>query len=202
MNHAMIDLETLSTRSDAKVLSLGVAIFNETAVIATDGWAIKLDDDIGGHVDWNTVKWWMEQEAAAREFSWKGQLTNSTAASNLKAFLAQNGIEYGKESHNEVWANDPHFDYVILQNWWDRINAASHARGTGAFSIGNFPISYRQPRSYRTLVGEARELGYDPEHDRGVYVAHNPIDDAASQARVVIAARQFIRGLHRPEILR
>ncbi|HXS14475.1 MAG TPA: 3'-5' exonuclease [Acidobacteriaceae bacterium] len=198
----MLDLETLSTRSDAKVLSLGVAIFNETSVLATDGWAIKLDDDVGGHVDWKTVKWWMEQEPAAREFSWQGQITNAVAAMNFKSMLAMYGIETGKDSSNEVWSNDPHFDHTIAENWWHRINAAAMVRGSSSLHVGDFPVSYRQPRSYRTLVNEARALGYDPEYDRGVYVAHNPIDDAASQARVVIAARQFIRGLHRPEILR
>jgi 3' exoribonuclease, RNase T-like len=189
MNHAMIDLETMSTRSDARVLSVGVAIFNDTEVIATDGWAIDIADDIGGHVDWKTVKWWMEQDADARAFSWNGKLKNGTAAYNFKTFLAQHGIEFGKESKSEVWSKDPHFDHVILENWWRRVNEVT--------LIGDFPIGYRQPRAYRTLVWEANELGFEEEH-AGFYVAHNPVDDAAIQARVVIQARQFLRNAVRP----
>ena len=195
MNHVMIDLETMSTRSDARVLSIGAAIFNDTEVVATEGWAINIADDIGGHVDWNTVKWWMEQDATAREFSWNGKLTNYTAAYSLKVFLAQHGIEFGKESKNEVWSKDPHFDHVILENWWRRINDA--AGRPGNLSVGEFPIGYSQPRAYRTLVWEANELGFEEDH-AGFYVAHNPVDDAAIQARTVIQARQFLRGVVRP----
>lgn len=196
MNHVMIDLETMSTRSDARVLSIGAAIFNDTEVVATEGWAIDIADDIGGHVDWRTVKWWMEQEATAREFSWNGKLRNDTAAFNFKTFLSQHGIEFGKDSKNEVWSKDPHFDHVILENWWRRINERASLAGgpdvTLPFHIGAFPIGYRQPRAYRTLVWEANELGFN-EEARGFYVAHNPMDDAAIQARVVIQARQFLR---------
>lgn len=194
MNHVMIDLETMSTRSDARVLSIGAAVFDDTQIIATDGWAIKIADDIGGHVDWKTVKWWMEQDAIAREFSWGGKLNNSTAAFGFKSFLAQHGIEFGKDSKNEVWSKDPHFDHVILENWWNRINES--ARTMGGLIVGDFPIGYRQPRAYRTLVGEAIDLGFE-EPQQFNYVAHNPIDDAALQARIVIAARTFLRGVPR-----
>lgn len=192
MNHVMIDLETMSTRSDARVLSIGAAVFNDTEVVATEGWAIDIADDIGGHVDWRTVKWWMEQDATAREFSWNGKLQNYTAAFSLKTFMAQHGIEFGKEAKNEVWSKDPHFDHVILENWWQRINDA--AGKPGRLSVGEFPIGYRQPRAYRTLVWEANDLGFE-EDKAGFYVAHNPVDDAAIQARVVIQARQYLREL-------
>lgn len=194
MNHAMIDLETLSTRSDAKVLSIGVAIFNDTDVVATDGWAIDIGDDVGGHVDWGTVKWWMEQDAIAREFSWGGRVLNATAAFNLKTFVAQWDAK-------EFWSKDPHFDHVILENWWRRVGESPMGGSSGRpvqLHPGDFPVSYKSPRSYRTLVGEAVDLGFDENSARsGSYVAHNPIDDAAIQARVVIAARSFIRGVPR-----
>lgn len=195
MNHAMIDLETLSTRSDSKVLSLGVAIFNDTEVVATDGWAIDLADDVGGHVDWGTVKWWMQQDAVAREFSWTGKLSNATAAFNFKALVAQWDAK-------EFWSKDPHFDHVILENWWRRVDEhAGYAPRPGRpaqLHPGQFPINYRSPRSFRTLVGEATDLGFDANAvSTGSYVAHNPIDDAAIQARVVIAARTFLRGIPR-----
>jgi hypothetical protein len=175
------------------VLSIGVAIFNETEIVATDGWAIDLAADVGGHVDWGTVKWWMEQDAMVRAFSWGGQMSAYTVAFNFKTFIAQ---------HNptEFWSKDPHFDHVILENWWRRVNESVRTwdgRGTAPFLIGDFPIGYRQPRAYRTLVGEAKDLGYDAEEERGIYAAHNPIDDAAQQARAVIAARAFIRGIPR-----
>lgn len=182
MNHAMIDLETLSTRSDAKVLSIGVAIFDDKQVIATDGWAIDLADDIGGHVDWKTVKWWLDQEPAAREFSWGGKLTNANAAFNLKTFMGQYNAE-------RFWSKDPHFDHVILENWWRRINETT---GPRSIHVGNFPIHYRDPRSVRTVIEEAELIGYDTDDSQYNYVAHNPIDDASVQARQVIEARRYL----------
>lgn len=186
MNQVMIDLETLSTRSDAKVLSIGAAIFNESEVIDTAGWAIDLADDVGGHVDWKTVKWWLEQSTEARQFSFNGGIKNTSAAFALKTFVAAFNVK-------EWWSKDPHFDHVILENWWRR---TAEARGS-ELHIGDFPVGYCQPRAYRTLVGEASDLGYDAGTDRGFFVAHNPVDDAASQARCVIAARKFLRGIQR-----
>lgn len=189
----MIDLETLSTRSDAKVLSIGVAIFNDTEVVATNGWAIDLASDVGGHVDWGTVKWWMEQDAMVRAFSWDGKTSACVAAFNFKCFVAQYDAK-------EFWSKDPHFDHVILENWWRRVNESVRTwdgRGTAPYTVGDFPVGYQQPRAYRTLVGEAKDLGLDVESERGSYSAHNPIDDASQQARCVIAARAFIRGIPR-----
>lgn len=193
MNHAMIDLETLSTRSDAKIISIGVAIFNDREIVDTAGWAIDLGDDIGGHFDWKTLRWWMDQDAFAREFSFSGKMSNVTAAFNLKTFLAQHNPK-------EFWSKDPHFDHVILENWWRRVNEQGLHRTDArpaALHVGDFPIGYQAPRAYRTLIGEARDIGFDAEQDRSMYVAHNPIDDASQQARVVIAARNFLRGIPR-----
>lgn len=176
MNHAMIDIETLSTKPDAAVLSIGVAIFNDTQVIATDGWAFDITN-LHGHIDPDTIAWWMKQGDAAREFSFTGKILAGSAAVLLKTTLAQHDVQ-------EVWANDPSFDCVILREWWDRV------RQTAA--LGNFPWKFYNERSYRTIVAEAERLSYDPKAAKGFYVAHNPIDDAAAQARVVIEARRML----------
>jgi hypothetical protein len=174
MNHAMLDLETLSTRNDACILSIGVAIFNDTEVIDSEGWAIH-SKFWHGHVDMDTLAWWLHPDRdAARDFSFQGKLEDFTVAFQLKTFLARHNVV-------EYWANSPQFDVVILQSWWKRLK-----------DVGEFPIHYRMPRDMRTLVAEAERLGHDPKSFAGTYVAHNPVDDAVSQARVVIAARKLI----------
>ncbi len=181
MTHAMIDLETLSTRFDAAVISVGVAIFNDSQVIAADGWAIK-PGCIHGDISVSTVFWWADPERdSARAFSFTGQETDVSVAFKLKSFLAQHNAD-------EMWANDPEFDRVILQSWWARVEARNNV------NLGDFPLHYRKSRSYRTLIAEAERLGHDPKSSSGIYVAHNPIEDAAMQARVVIAARKMIGG--------
>jgi hypothetical protein len=179
MNSAMIDIETLSLNPEAAVLSIGVAIFNEKEVIASDGWAADIAN-LSGEVNLKTVAWWMQPQCdAAREFSWTGKLSETSLAFQLKSYLA--GYNMDNNEHAEVWANDPHFDYVILKQWWQRV-----------MKEATFPIHYRSPCSYKTLMREAGRLGHDTKQFRGVYVAHNPIEDAVSQARCVIGARQLL----------
>ena len=189
MISAMIDLETLSTQPDAAVLSIGVAIFDTSRVTDSIGWAISLED-VHGDVDMNTLKWWLHPDRdPAREFSFTGTYKPFTVGFELKTFLA-------KHNPQEYWANDPEFDLVVLRQWWKRQNARS-SENTRSPHMGEDPMGrtgYRMSRSYRTIIAECVRLGYDTEDLKGSYVAHNPIEDAVSQARAVIAARKMIAG--------
>jgi hypothetical protein len=183
----MIDLETLSLEPEAAVLSMGIAIFDESQVIDTIGWAIDLTK-INGHIDMRTLAWWMEDgKDAARNFSFTGKYAPFTVAFELKAYLA-------KHNPQEFWANDPEFDLVVLKQWWKRHNAnAIH----GEQALGDYPLGgtgYKLSRSFRTIMSECERLGFDTKSFARPYIAHNPVDDAASQARVVIEARRLIGG--------
>ena len=184
MNHSMIDLETLSTENNAAVISIGVAIFNDSEVIDSAGWAIS-PDYWHGHISGSTVKFWAGAECdGARDFSFGGVMTDFGAAFQLKTFLA-------KHDAGTMWCNDPHFDYTILLAWWNRIGK-ERVKGQLQPWPGNFPFTYKQPRSYRTIVAEAERLGHEVKSARGIFVAHDPVEDAVSQARVVIEARKLI----------
>ena len=177
----MLDLETLSTRYDAAVISVGVAIFNDEKTIASAGWAIE-PASIHGHIDPKTIFWWTQQGEAAREFSFTGKFTDATVAFELKTLLSQHNVD-------EVWSKDPHFDHVILESWWARVKARA--------PVGDFPVHYRSPRAFRTLEAEALRSGFDEsEWAQWNYVAHNPIDDAMTQARAVIKMRQLMGSRH------
>jgi hypothetical protein len=116
----------------------------------------------------------MGQSDAAREYSFGQKSENlfraATAAMQLADFIGANGCD-------ECWANDPDFDIVILRNWWKRL----------PMTMLPFPISYRAHRSFRTIKALAAEFNIQLPEASGT--AHNPVDDAAHQARVVIAAR-------------
>jgi hypothetical protein len=186
----MIDLETLSTQPDAAILSAGVAIFNDSEVIDTCGWSLDLAN-VNGHIDPATLKWWMHEDRdAARPFSFRGTHKPFTFGYELKTFLAKHNPE-------EYWANDPEFDLVILRQWWRRQNAVATGEVPG---LGEDPLGdrgYRKSRSYRTIIAECQRLGFDTSDLQGIYVAHDPVEDAASQARAVIKARQMIGGARR-----
>lgn len=186
MNYAMIDLETLSTQHDAAIVSLGVAIFTDDLVIESDGWAFE-PNSVHGHIDPATVMWWMQQSDSARAYSFSGGVTDFSVAFYLKTLFAKHDVK-------EVWSKSPQFDDVILSNWWRRINerASSHPR---RMEVGDYPIHYQQTRDYRTLEAEAIRMGFQKsEWQQFNYVAHNPVDDAVTQARAVMKMRQLLCG--------
>jgi hypothetical protein len=172
----MVDIETLSTQSDACVISVGFAEFDGKNVIAIEGLALHTDYWTG-HIDPRTVKWWSEQAAEARDYSFNGKATPAQVVDLM--------VRYMKDA-DEVWANSPQFDIVILENWWKRVMAPGN----------KFPMSYKAPRDCRTVFNESRRLGIELGNAWvGTSVAHNPIDDAANQARAIIEWRRHFPGV-------
>lgn len=182
MKSVMIDLETLGTGPDACVLSIGICAFGDNGVIDSQGWAIH-PSDWHGAIQPDTVKWWMQQGEAAQKFSFEGNRTAQNVAQELSTWSKQWG---GGDGEDECWANDPDFDLVILRRWWQRI------QDKGNLNIGKFPFHYRTMRSCRTIYAEARRLGISYDGWALNHVAHNPIDDACSQARAVVHIRKHI----------
>src|SRR5579872_6912418 len=128
MKRVMVDIETLSTHKDAAVLSIGVAMFDDDQVIDTAGWSIDMKK-ITGHINPATVQWWMQQSENAKSYSFCGDLSPDSVATFLQSYL---------QTADEVWANDPDFDMIILQNWWERTASVP------------WPVSFRKYRSVRT----------------------------------------------------
>ena len=70
--HGMIDLETLSTRPDATVLTVGAIKFDPyTNEEPHSGLYLRLNVDeqseLDRHVDDNTLEWWSKQDAKIRD---------------------------------------------------------------------------------------------------------------------------------------
>lgn len=179
MKAAMVDIETLSTRHDAAVLSMGLVAFNETEILHSE--SIRLDmTKLYGHIDPATLKWWDSQPQAARDYSFGGSTSHEAAAGKFKTFIEQ----WGKD---EVWANSPQFDLTILKSWWDHMPTFTHP----THRPGVWPIHYRTHRDCRTMFNEARRLNIKIDSAWKLdSVAHNPVDDAANQARAIIMIRQ------------
>lgn len=110
-NHAMLDLETLSTSPHALVLSVGLCIFNREQVVA--GYKFDLDpaNQSRRKIDFSTVQWWMGQmkEAQAASFSAERNLMSHwTMEGEITRIIAEFEVK-------KWWANSPSFDGVILQ---------------------------------------------------------------------------------------
>jgi hypothetical protein len=173
----MIDLETLSTRTNAAILSVGAALFDPVAgeIGETYYARVALESATAlGHVDGGTVRWWMDQSNAARAEAFGGQESTYDALIGLVRFLRD------KTDVNSllVWAAGPTFDVIILESTFRRISI-------------DVPWTYRAPRDVRTVLGLPGVT--KPERD-ATLTEHNALADAIHQARCVIAAYRQLRG--------
>lgn len=173
MKHIMLDLETLDTTSSAVVISIGAVAFDPETSALGDTFYVELTDDIaaqqarGRTISGDTVRWWMQQDAAAkRVFSATPaedveRVTTQEALSRFNLFVADNS---GREV--QMWGNGADFDNVILGSLYDAFGA-------------NKPWSYGHNRCYRTM----KNLGIGPRNPKsreGVH--HNALSDAITQA--------------------
>lgn len=184
MTDIMIDLETLSTRSDAAIVSIGAVAFDIKTgkVLDTLYKTIALSDQPHyGHIDPATVRWWLQQSDDARKAitDMEQPLHPRLALAFASAFIAlYNATEKNKL---QLWSNGSSFDLVILRNAFQR--------------FGMRPAwNHWQERDCRTLVDLARDIaGVDVKQTTPFTgTAHNALDDALHQAAYVSAAYQAL----------
>lgn len=167
----MLDLETLSTRPDSVVLTLGAVKFNPyTLQPPGPGLYIRPDVDEqlaqGRHVQEETLQWWLKQSEEIREeaLTQEGRVSVISMYEDLNKFLV--GVD-------EIWCQGPVFDITILENLY--------------YQFGwPVPWNYWQIRDSRTLFsvhGDIREKNN----------LHNALADCVSQA---VAVQKIFRRLN------
>jgi len=165
MIHAMVDLETLSTNTNAVILTIGGVKFDpHTSVIPSQGMYFKVDVDsqtaIGREVMQETMDWWGEQTKEIQEEAMgeKDRIPLEQMTKNINKFAV--GVDI-------FWCQGPLFDYAILGNIYKQ--------------LGNpVPWQYWQIRDSRTLFSLVpRDLN---EKRSG---QHNALEDCYFQAKKV-----------------
>lgn len=160
----MLDLETLSTRPDATILTFGAVKFDPYTEMIGDGLYLRVNVDeqieLGRHVDDATVEWWGKQADDVREeaLSDENRVTLDDFTKQLNRFIV---------GTKNIWAQGPVFDIVILENLYRQLEKPA-------------PWAYYQIRDSRTLFGS---LG-DPR-EKNKAGLHNALEDCVSQARAV-----------------
>jgi hypothetical protein len=173
----MVDLETLSTKHNAAILSIGACIFDPRAEIGEtiDEFYLVIsaesNEQAGRHFSAGTLMWWLQQSQAARD-------ALSVDPHNLTDALTKFRLFVNKGKVNRVWANSPSFDCVILED--------------AMASLGMMcPWQFWDTRDVRTIKDLAvSDDGSFPNMPTGKNVAHNALDDALKQAMVVQYAYQ------------
>ena len=162
----MLDIETLSTRPDAVVLTLGAVKFNPWASeIDTDtGLYVRVDVDeqlaLDRHVQQDTVEWWGKQAEEVREEA----LGDANRTSVTELLNQLNKFVVGVDN---IWCQGPVFDIVILENLYRQVERPT-------------PWQFWQIRDSRTLFG----VHGDPR-GKGAKGAHNALIDCYYQAQAV-----------------
>jgi len=161
----MLDLETLGTRPNCVVLTLGAVKFNPFRLdMPGPGLYIRPDADeqiaSGREVQEETVEWWMQQAEDVREeaLGSDGRVPVANMLKELNRFLV--GVD-------NIWAQGPVFDIAILENLYRQFDIS-------------FNWQFWQIRDSRTLFG----VHGDPRV-KGKVGLHNALEDCVSQAQAV-----------------
>lgn len=168
----MIDIETLSTKPDAVVLSVGAVAFNmQNEQIIINDSNLDLTDQfrLGRRVDADTLHWWMRQDDLARTLAF-GEEGREPVHRNTLFEMVLRDTGCGPEAFSKmryIWANSPSFDLVILNDLFGK---------EGCF------WNYRQERDVRTICDG---LDYKPEMHAQDGVAHTPVWDCMYQIKKV-----------------
>jgi len=167
----MVDLETLSTRPDAAIISIGACWFEPVTGLVGSPIHILIDlaDSIrsGGHVDGDIVHWWLQQSYQARQAITEGcKSTMDDALYALSEYLRS----VAPLDKVLVWGNGADFDLSIL--------ASAYARADIYL-----PWRYYNGRCLRTL----RKLHPDVDAPKFEGTPHNAADDARHQAQHAVA---------------
>lgn len=180
MNDIMIDLETLSTRNDAAILSIGACFFDLQSgdIGGTFHRHISIDDsELRGHISADTVKWWLTQSDDAR-----AMIANNKNGKKLAGALFDFREFVPSKKDMKLWSNGATFDLVIIRNALDRHGITA-------------PWQYWQERDTRTIVDTAERItginaAKSIEFDG---IKHDALSDAIHQAKYVSKAFELLQ---------
>lgn len=157
----MFDLETLSTRINTVVLTLGGVKFDPyTKEEPTDPIYLKFDADWqilqGRHYDDDTLRWWGRQSEEIQEEA-MGEEGRVSIDEGLRLFRKW------VWNSDTVWSNGSIFDVMIMENLCEQNNAP-------------VPWNYWDIRDVRTVF----DMSVNPRMDKKDL--HNALADAYQQA--------------------
>ena len=169
--HVMVDIETLSTRTNAVVLSIGAVKFDYFDSNISSFYLIL--DGTGQehrHISPETEKWWESQGGEAQEvFDAENKIGTYQACVEFSKFLGD--ADY-------VWAKSPSFDLAILKSLFEDLGIV-------------WPVPYYREADVRTA-----NLLF-PETVSKVKPNHNALCDSILQVEGVRQA--IIKAISRDE---
>jgi hypothetical protein len=172
--HATIDLETIDTRPQSTILSLGAVKFNPFNSDEPHSevyFKVSIDDQdrLGRTVSDSTIEWWSKQDPKIMEeaFDQEGAITVEEALSKINKFVV--GVDI-------LWGQGYGFDYTIIEDMYRSLSKP-------------IPYNFWQVRDSRTLFSLCKD---DPRKLLGQNDLHNALADAYYQARGIQLAYKML----------
>lgn len=199
LNHVMIDLETMSSNSDAVIASIGAVYFDLDTGEMGDEFYAKVDlskQDGRRRFSGLTVAWWLQQPDEARKaLAREGEgLTPTEVCKYFTGF-------YKRHKARHLWSHAT-FDAVVLRSFYEEFS-----KDAPTSRYGKAPWHYREARDIRTLNAIAHSLGYKVSPDEGStdrvviddLIPHNALGDAKRQAIYVSEMYKFIKNVRKEQ---
>lgn len=115
MKHIMLDLESLSTRSDAVIVAIAAVEFDFETAQTGRVFYVKIDIqsclDAGLRVDGATLAWWFKQPDDTRLELLSNTIHLFQALGLLREFILNTN-----NGDVTIWANSPKFDLTKIEN--------------------------------------------------------------------------------------
>jgi len=166
MKQIMIDLETLSLRSDAMILQIGAVALDALGVYEQDTFLCNVSAHAGFDVSTETLKWWQERPEELRMSLYMNQHHITDALENFNKWC-------GNEPFH-IWAKSAGFDLAVLRFAYMKMGVP-------------IPWHYRAERCYRTAAATLPFATFVPPA-----VAHRADNDAIAQARHLLEIRDVV----------
>lgn len=171
----MVDLETLARSPDSVIISIGIVPFNLHTGEYTKEDSLHLRPDpveqvrSGRVIDYSTVKWWTQQDQAAREYFNKDSSTILPVGLKIiKNYFNKFIIpKLNNEKNVRVWGNGPTFDISILEHAFRQHNIS-------------IPWGYGDVRCVRTITDFNPKVK-EKYKSNFSGTMHDPVDDCISQ---------------------
>jgi hypothetical protein len=171
MKNLMVDIETISVRTDACIVSIGAVFFDQGGPGETFYTAVDIcaqPQSIIGRIEPSTVLFWMNHRDSFPDMDDAPDL--KTALNRFFCFAGQDESPTDDWT-SMVWSYGSNFDIPILQE--------------ASIRCGQYwPWGYRSARCARTVIELAKTVGFIPVCSRD----HNALADAVEQAKNVSAA--------------
>ncbi len=176
LKYFSVDVESLSLRPNAHLLSIGAVEFDINTGKPTRKFytVLKGDKQEHRHIERRTVHWWMEQaigDPMTADFG--GQVPDEQAMINFGKFLLP-------DVPKRVYFLGSTFDAVALETLNRDVESPYSLWG------------YREVMDLRTLRTMLRDTGSDPFENVSNLAAHNALNDAVMQAEAVTAAYKLL----------